>query len=191
MRIGAGRKRCRRTATAGAGAAAILLALTVLTGGPSRAAGRLDGILACRRIADSSSRLACFDRESAALASPGRAAAPEPHTARARAPVPGPGLDPRQTFGLAPERILAREEAAQHLPHQLDQITARIALVSRAADGRDIFTLDNHEVWAQLVPDDDLYARPGDVVKISRAMLGSYWLAVKSRRGGCKVTRLR
>lgn len=188
------------------GAGALVLALTFLVGAPSRAAGPLDGILACRRLADSASRLACFDRESAALAHPAHSqvrAAPEPHTApsaaaveraqpsRSDAPTVDANLDPQQTFGLAAGKILEREEAAQRLPRQLDSISAQIELVSRTADGRDVFTLDNHEMWAQLVPGDDFYAKPGDVVKISRAMLGSYWLVVKSRRGGCKVTRLR
>ncbi|HEX5461728.1 MAG TPA: hypothetical protein VFX20_17325 [Steroidobacteraceae bacterium] len=208
MRIGAAdvwARHVRNVRTVGA--VALVLALTFLVGAPSRAAGPLDGILACRQLADSASRLACFDRESAALAdrahSPVRAA-PEPHTAPSPAavaraqprrsrdvPAVVANLDPQQTFGLEPGKILEREEAAQRLPRQLDSITAQIKLVSRTADGRDVFTLDNHEVWSELVPGDDFYARPGDVVKISRAMLGSYWLVVKSRRGGCKVTRLR
>ena len=196
----------RSVRSVSAGAGALALALTFLVGAPSQAAGPLDGILACRRLAESASRLACFDRESAALASRAHSpvrAAPEPHTApspaavelaqpsRAGAPAVGASLDPQQTFGLAPGKILEREEAAERLPRQLDSITANIEFVSRTADGRDVFTLDDHEVWAQLVPGDDFYAKPGDVVKISRAMLGSYWLVVKSRRGGCKVTRLR
>lgn len=88
-------------------------------------------------------------------------------------------------------KILAQEEAAAQVPRQLDRITAHIDVVSEAADGRDIFSLDNRQVWAQLVPDGDLYVRPGDLVEISRGALGSYWLALKSRRGGCKVVRLR
>lgn len=87
-------------------------------------------------------------------------------------------------------KILAQEEAAARLPRELDHITAHIAALGRTPDGRAVFTLDNHEVWAQLVPDEDLYAKPGDSVKISKALLGSYWLALQSRRGGCKVTRL-
>lgn len=194
------------------GAGALVLALALLAGMPCRASGPLDGILACRHVADNASRLACFDRESAALANPAHASAagaPEPRAAPSPAAVaraqpsrgdtaaagnaaaPGATLDPQQTFGLAPERILAREEAVRRLPPQLDHITAHIAFISATADGRAVFTLDNHEAWVQLVPGEDLYAKPGDVVKISRALLGSYWLVVKSRRGGCKVTRLR
>jgi len=37
---------------------------------------------------------------------------------------------------------------------------------------------------------DDLLARPGDTVTISRAALGSYWLKTASGRG-CKVSRVR
>ena len=150
-------------------------------------------------------RLACFDRESAALANgTGTAAPPTPRAAPSRALVAGAqtartaapaalsaSLDPRQTFGMPPEKLLEREEAAQRLPPALDHITARIQSVSKAADGRDIFLLDNQEIWAQLAPDDTFYVRSGDAVRISRAMLGSYWLALQSRRGGCKVTRLR
>lgn len=185
MRVEAGGMRAWHVRTVGVvGAGTLVLALTFLVGAPSRAAGPLDGILACRRLADSASRLACFDRESAALANPA-------HTPVGAASVPHPAPSPQQTFGLAPGKIIEREEAAQRLPRQLDHLAAHIEFVSKTADGRDVFTLDNHQVWAQLVPDDDLYAKPGDAVEISRAMLGSYWLAVKSRRGGCKVTRLR
>lgn len=204
MRSGAGRMRACRVAGGWAGAGITALVLVFSATASSWASGPLDGILACRRIADSSSRLACFDRESAALRNPAAAAVPassEPgakssHEAVARnpagsmAPTPAPTFSAQQTFGLPPMKILEQEEAAQRLPPQLDYIIAHIQAVSLAADGRDIFTLDNHEVWAQLVPDGELYARPGDTVKISRAMLGSYWLALKSRRGGCKVTRL-
>lgn len=194
-------------AAAGTGsAAAIILVLTSVAGAPSWAAGPLDGILACRRIADSRLALACFERESAVLgsvaqtsaatgsgqcATPPRPVVERDRPARSAAPVHNASLDPQQTFGLPPLKILAREQAAERLPPQLEQITAHIAAISKAADGRDIFILDNHEVWVQLAPDDDLYAKPGDTVRISRAMLGSYWLALQSRRGGCKVTRLR
>ena len=176
-------------------AGAIALAFTFLGPVPSWASGPVAGILACDRIADSSSRLACFDREAVMLRNLSRAPScadlkPD-QPSRNTAAVHSAGLNPQQTFGLPPMKILAREEAAERLPPQLDRITADIKEVSKAADGRDIFTLDNHEVWVQLVPDADLYAKPGDVVEISRAALGSYWLSLKSRRGGCKVTRLR
>lgn len=96
-----------------------------------------------------------------------------------------------QTFGLAPLQIAARQAAAERLPQQVNHITARVAGLSRAADGREIFTLSNHEVWVQLEAGSRSHGRVGDAVRISRGWLGSYWLSLKSRRWGCKVTRIR
>ncbi len=50
-------------------------------------------------------------------------------------------------------------------------------------------TLDNDQVWRQLVVEGDLLMKPGDAVTISRGVLGSYWLQTASKRG-CKVTRV-
>lgn len=169
----------------------------------------LSGLLACRHIASSPARLACFDRQSAAIAS-ARAATvtgPGPATGESRAKSPelvnapsaalggavaahSSGLDPVQTFGLPPGQILAREEAARNAPRPLNHIEAHIVALAGGADGREIFTLDNHQVWAELEPEGDLYAKPGEAVEISRGLLGSYSLSLKSRRS-CKVTRLR
>lgn len=153
---------------------------------PARAAD-LDTLLACRKIPAGAARLACFDRESAALAAGAHASAPPTAAPTARN---APGLNPRQTFGLAPMQVVAREAAAERLPRQLDRLSAHIAALGKAPDGRELFTLDNHQVWAQLVPDGDVPAKVGDEVTISRGWLGSYWLSLQSHRG-CKVTRIR
>lgn len=194
LRVTAGRLR----------AGSALLACAFVVAAPCWASGSVQDILACRGITDGAARLACFDRESATLqnlvrapvaassglrATPPRAVAGHDQPARTAAAARRSSLDPQRTFGVPTEKLLEQEEAAQHVPRPLDHITAHIQSLSQAADGREIFTLDNREVWAQLAPD-DLYVKPGDAVKISRAMLGSYWLALQSRRGGCKVTRL-
>ena len=150
---------------------------------PARASD-IEALLACRKIAPSAARLSCFDRESAALAENVRAGAP------AAAAAGAAHLTPQQTFGLAPMQVAAREEAAGRLPQQLKRLSAHITALARAADGREIFTLDNHQVWAELQPDEDVRARAGEPVTISRGMLGSYWLSLPSREG-CKVTRMR
>ena len=145
---------------------------------PCFASDSLGALLACRGIAASAARLACFDRESAALAAPSTAPAPR-------------SLDPRETFGLAPMTVAARAEAAAHAPKALDSLTVHIASVTKAADGREIFTLDNHQIWVQLIADGTwLDTKPGEQVTISRGWLGSYWLRLSSKRG-FKVTRVR
>jgi hypothetical protein len=158
--------------------AALGIAAVLGAASPCLASGSLGALLACRGITASAARLACFDRESAALA----AQAP---------PAASRALDPQETFGLAPMTVAARAEAAAHAPKPLDSLTVHIVSVTKAADGREIFTLDNHQVWVQLIPDGSwLDASPGEPATISRGWLGSYWLRLASKRG-FKVTRVR
>jgi hypothetical protein len=185
------------------------MAVMLMLAFPAIASQPLGRLLACRKITSGAPRLACFDRESAALAEHPTtaagvrsAAAGSPASASSAtggngalsgaAVSHGSALDPLQTFGLPPAKILAREEAAQRAPRPLDHIEAHIVALAAAPDGREIFTLDNHQVWRQLEPDGNLYIdiKLGEAVEISRGWLGSYSLSSKSHRS-CKVTRLR
>ncbi|MGH8326800.1 MAG: hypothetical protein ACRET2_08575 [Steroidobacteraceae bacterium] len=175
------RPRALRLRCATFGIAAIIAATApcLASGTLCLASGSFGALLACRSIAASAARLACFDRGSSALAAQRIPAGP--HTE----------LNPRETFGLAPLQVAARAEAAAHAPKPLDSLTTRISSVARAADGREVFTLDNHQVWVQLQADGDwLDASTGEEVKLSRGWLDSYWLRLPSRRG-FKVTRVR
>jgi hypothetical protein len=173
---------------------------------PCSAAGSLAGLLACRDLADAASRLACYDRESAALApapkAPGPSAAASPAGASSATPPSAaaastaasttahPALDAQQKFGLSEHTIAEREGTAGTRASGAIKIEAHIARVAPGADGRFAFTLDNDQVWRQLSAEGDLLARQGDAVTISHGLLSSYWLQMKSGRG-CKVTRLR
>jgi hypothetical protein len=168
------------------------------------AADPLAGLLACRELTDATARLACFDRETAALAhAPALAAAPitTPATTSPTTPttIPAtpspatpaaPSLTPEQKFGLSSTAIAAKEEPAGTPAPKETKLQARITALALAGDGRTLFTLDNSQVWRQLEADGtDVMARLGDPVTISRGLLGSYWLQLKTGRG-CKVTRL-
>lgn len=207
---------------------ALLMAVFLVMGCPCWAEEPpVSAILACRGVVDNVSRLACFDRESAALAAaathssatstPGASSVPQPGSAAAsssssaassmtssappRAAVASPpdvatssaaaaALDPRRTFGLQSGAIKDREVSAGIRPKDLPSVSAHIARISSAENGRLLFTLDNDQTWQQLLADGDLNARPGDEVTISRGMLGSYWLEASTGRG-CKVKRVR
>jgi len=179
-----------------------------------------NAILACRDIAEPTARLACFDREAAALvqaaakpsaadaaarASPTAAAPPAAATPPATQPpapaaMPKPAgtasgaaaapLNAEQQFGLPERAVAAREVAAGTRASDLAQIDAHIARIAAAGDTRMIFTLDNGQVWRQLQAEGDLLTKQGDAVTISRGVFGSFWLRTPSGRG-CKVTRLR
>ncbi len=167
-----------------AGAAAVAGAAT---GEPSLAA-----VMACRSIAEGAARLACFDRELAAVdagsARPAAAAAPVASVPRAAAAAPV--LDPRQQFGLSEGAVTAREVAAGARAPEVSKIEAHVVSMATAADLRLVFTLDNQQVWRQIKTEGELLAKVGDAVTIHRGALGSYWLQLPSGRG-CKVSRLR
>lgn len=171
------------------------MAVAIAAASPCFASGSLGALLACRRIEASAARLACFDRESGALAAQQSSAlATQQPGAPPAPPTPAASqaeLNPRETFGLAPQQIAERAEVAAHTPKPIDSLTGHVSSITKAADGREIFTLDNHQVWVQLVPDGDwLAADTGEQVTISRGLFGSYRLTLPSHRG-FKVTRVR
>ena len=154
------------------------------------AAGPLTPILTCRSITDPTTRLDCFDRESAKLVTsavpPTTAPAPP---APAIAPAPANTADSRANFGLSEVTIEEKEVAAGKRTADPTSMEAHIDHVGSAAGGLAVFKLDNGQVWRQLASEGDLLAKPGDAVKISRGMFGSYYLQLKSGRG-CKVRRV-
>jgi hypothetical protein len=197
---------------------ALLLAATVLAASTRAAkAVSLDAVLACRSIEDAMARLACFDQttnSSAAMppangesrdrlppavgAEPAPVAAPvaqAPPGSVARAAVaPTPGhpaqpLDSEQQFGMRTKDVAAAEVAAGVRAPEIKNIQAAIVAIGRSASGRLLFTLDNGQVWRQLLADGDLLAKVGDSVTISRGLFGSFWLEASSGRG-CKVNRV-
>ena len=151
----------------------------------------VDAVLACRSLSDPMARLACFDRTTDALAVP--PAVLPPLTAVAPVAAPSPvapqPLDARQEFGMHPRDQVAAEVAAGVRAPDLNKIQAAIVAIGFAPNGRLLFTLDNGQVWRQLLREGELLAKTGDSVTISRGLLGSFWLQDASGRG-CKVSRV-
>lgn len=146
----------------------------------------LKGVLGCRSITDPQARLACFDRETAALAAAGANGAAPPAVASS-----GPAsAKATQDFGLPAGAIVAKEVAAGQRPADLSRIHAHIMQLSRAGDGRMVFTLDNGQIWLQVLEEGDLLLKPGDAVTLARGLFHSFTLQTPSGRG-CKVTRIR
>jgi hypothetical protein len=126
----------------------------------------------------------------AAAAIPPAPAPAVPAAGSAAVAPPARPQDAKENFGLPEGAIAAQEVAAGTRAPELKEISAHISGLSVSASGRATFTLDNGQVWRQLQSEGDLLAREGDLVTISRGLLRSYWLQVKSGRG-CKVTRIR
>jgi hypothetical protein len=152
------------------------LALLAVAGAiPARAEG-IAGVLACRNISDDRARLACFDRESATLATGASQAS----------------ASAEQRFGLAPIPALAAVNASEENRGRAtpEVLNAKLAGIGVGDNSRLIFTLDNGQVWRQIAPGADLLLKVGDPVRISHGALGSFVLTAPSTRS-CKVTRVR
>jgi hypothetical protein len=191
--------------------AAIFVAF--LWSAPGPAAEPLAPILACRALADSAARLACFDRESANLAgapaavgagaSAGSGSGSKMPAATPQAPAPAPApasattqaaaasapASAKENFGLSAASVSQKEVAAGTRPAELKSIDAHIVAVSSTGTGIATFTLDNGQVWREITPEGDLLSKPGDGVTLSRGVFHSYWLQNKNGRGS-KVTRV-
>jgi hypothetical protein len=147
-----------------------------------------DDLLACRSIEEPQARLACFDRESAALA--GHERPPAADLRPGPAPVATPAPDPERQFGLTDRAVAQQEVAAGARAADAPRIEAHVMRLSAGAGGRVVFELDNDQVWRQVIADGELLLNKGDAVSIARAALGSYWLSTPTGRG-CRVTRVR
>jgi hypothetical protein len=176
------------------------LAIVILLGpAVCSASDPVTAILACRALADSAARLACFDRESARLAPAAASASasspaatmPAPAATPPAAAPPGapPVSDSKANFGLPESTIAQKEMDAGLRPKQLSKVEAHLTSVSVTGTGLATFALDNGQVWRQLSAEGDMLGRVGDPVTVSRGVFSSYWLQLKNGRG-CKVTRV-
>jgi hypothetical protein len=153
----------------------------------------------CAAVADNAARLACYDeafgRPAGAAASATAASTPTAPTA-ANAPVAavttGVAVDPagnaREEFGLnqADKRALA---ASQGTPAP-DSMTGKVVNVAHRATGESVVTLEGGQVWIEVDSYTSVAIRPGDVVTIRKAALGSYML-VTPKHVATRVRRLK
>jgi hypothetical protein len=120
----------------------------------------LDSLIACTQLKTDTERLACFDREMTGIRKNGL----QPPTTVAPTP--------EQRFGLSSTQVLGPTPTRLH---------AHIVRVSRTAD-RQVFVLDNTQIWQQIELDPDFAARMGQEATISKGALGSFWLSTDSHR---------
>jgi hypothetical protein len=148
----------------------------------------------CAKVADDKARLACFDRIAAqAQQADARSGGPA-GTASTGAPgvtsgvaaaasggsiaAVGAKLTPEQKIGLPRGTVDKLEAAPGSAPEpQLENFEARIRSVSIGAGGREVFALENDQVWRQSETKPNFAVHPGDTVRISRGALGSFWLS--------------
>lgn len=129
----------------------------------------------CRKVADDSARLACYDAAAAAL-----------EQAEAKGDIVVVDRDQarsvrRQAFGFSLPSLSVFERGEEK--EELDTIESRIAQVGRDGTGKWILRLEEGGTWTQVDAQElTLYPKTGQSVKIRKATLGSFLASVEGRR---------
>jgi len=166
---------------------ATILALAALTAGApalaapapaTAAADPMAPVFACADVTDSAARLACFDKEVAALRdkqTKGSFAAIDPAVVETMK---------KESFGFSipslPKLRLPSLRASEDLKAQAMTIE-RVAGTSEAP----LFIMTNGQKWRQNDTDSNRAIRPGVEVTIEKAALGSFLMS--SKKGGASL----
>lgn len=155
--------------------AACVLAIAVPAAAQSTPQAMTD-VYACAQIQDDTQRLACFDRTVGTLRqaeNEGQVVAVD----RAQA-----AEIERDSFGFNLPSLARLLPDLSGTDSEIADIEMTVARVSERNYGYHAFVMENGQVWLQVEPDNARNVRPGDVVTIRRASLGSFRLV--SPRGG-------
>lgn len=147
----------------------------VQTGTPSQ----VQRLLACRSITASDQRLACYDRESAAM---DQAIASKDLVLIDKEKARAAG---RSLFGFSIPNFGGLFGSGG----EINQIDGTIKATGHNLDGGWVITLDDGSVWTQTDDWPGLDARPGKKVIVKRGVLGSFWLSIPGQNG-IKVKRI-
>jgi hypothetical protein len=160
----------------------LVLATALAAAASALAADLPPALLACTKESKPKDRLACYDREVAAVGGGDSA-----NTA-AMSGAPAKTLEER--FGYRGE--VAKEEAIRKKSEEpkLESISSKLARIVRRPQGPSVFTLENGQVWEQRAPDSMFTVDVGDEVTIKAAALGSF-LLVSPRGRSTRVSRVR
>lgn len=138
-------------------------------------------VLKCAEVRDDAARLACYDRTV-----PGLRALP-PQAVTVAPPTPAaPPVPPEQRFGAG---RLSKEDKPAAMAEDVETITATLKDAYERSPGRWVFTLDNGQVWQQVVTQTLYGVKPGRKVTVEKAILGSYNLRIEGIKALIKVSR--
>lgn len=148
---------------------------------PQDRAKELQQLIDCRKLADNTARLACYDSAASAL-----------DQAEAKGDIVVVNREQarkvrRQAFGFSMPSITLFERGER--PEEVAQADDKIASVRRLLTGKWEFHLKSGAVWVQIdLTELPLDPKPGQTVKIQKAAMGSYAMSVGNQRS-VKVRR--
>ncbi len=122
-------------------------------------ASTADDLSTCAGFEDDSARLACYD---------GLAGRPRPDMPKAVA-----------DFGVT-EQLKRERDPETWIAARPESVTRTVKSVGRNASDRLVVTLEDGQVWLQTETKSHVPVRPGDVVVIKRAAMGTFMLLTPS-----------
>jgi hypothetical protein len=161
-----------------------LIAALVLGHAWAAAQAAPTGFESCGPVSDDKERLACFDHELALQKGRKQTVASATAPASAGAPVvarstpPPAELTPEQAMGLTPAKILQIQGGTSAT--KLNKLSVKVEGVSTNSTGREVFRLENGQVWSQVEPDSNFQVQPGDTVVLTRGALDSFFMSANS-----------
>jgi len=146
---------------------------------PAGTPAQVQRLMGCRAIAAADQRLACYDREAAAV---DQAIASKNIVMVDKEKVRAAG---RSLFGFSIPNFggLFGGEG------EISQIEGTIKSTGRNPDGGWVITLNDGSIWSQTDDWPGLDPRPGKKVMVKRGTLGSFWLTIPGGNG-IKVRRI-
>lgn len=141
-------------------------------------------LVACTELQPDSKRLACFDREIAALLELQH----RPPHANGEHPVGAPEAAPPATEASFGDDGRLRSGTKPALPKSL---TAEVREVMPLPNGLYRLTLDNGQVWSTTQADSALAFTVDDAVTISRLLLGGYEISMKGHTTSVSAVRIK
>lgn len=155
-------------------AAPAVAAAQARTGEAPRAA-QLEAVAACRTIADSTQRLACFDAAAAQLVE-AEQSGEVVVVSRAQAQAAR-----RQAFGFSLPSLSIFDRTGR--PEEVDRLTAEVDRAYQNANAKWVVVLTDGAVWEQ-IDNESLLKKPkaGSKAEIRRAALGSFFMNLDGQR---------
>ena len=159
--------------------AALAVSAAPLAAAPAPAdqqrAKELQQLIDCKKIADPTQRLACYDSAAGAL-----------DQAEAKGDIVVVNREQarkvrRQAFGftLPSMSLFSRGEK----PEEIAQTDGAIASAHKALTGKWVIKLEDGAVWAQIdLTEIPIDPKPGQPVKIKKASMGSYLMSIGNQR---------
>jgi hypothetical protein len=145
---------------------------------PAKAEGRaaeLQRLIDCRKIADNTARLACFDAAAAAM-----------DQAEAKGDIVVVNREQarkvrRQAFGFTLPSLSMFEKGEK--PEDIENVTGVVAVARQNGAGKWVLRLEDGAVWTQIDTSDlGIDPKAGETVTIHKAALGSYMLSLPHHR---------